>query len=243
MQNEWSGFVVFARERLQILEKFRSVEVSTKRSCDNIECRVLNAIKTDLRRCAACKLAFYCSKQCQTVSWQKYNHRTVCAGTCPGAPKEQRDVRFHHFAILHDYQAQKADLLLQKLAHITQNGNIDYCVTLEYRAGRCTANVEPISRYQNTIERHPAVNWSCVDRKEIHIVRIFNGWDEEAVQFALVLRSNTSIVFDQLARLARSIPPGRNLIKLLTSCPSIIQQVHELAGVPVVETYEGDANL
>ncbi|KAK7013812.1 hypothetical protein R3P38DRAFT_2546014, partial [Favolaschia claudopus] len=234
---EWTRFVVIVQERLQILSRFRATEVSSIRSCYNSECDVLRVQRRELRRCGACKLAYYyCSSECQKLSWKSYNHRAVCAGTY--GPADDRDTRFHYFAILSDYQKHRADVLQQKLAYIHRTGNLDFCVVLQYVDGQCTTHVVPRDSFKSVIEKHPAAHILTVPSVEMHVVDFIESEFESETRIALALRRSTSAVNEGLCFLACGIPPRADL-----SSMEVTQEIKRLSEIEIVETYDGDANI
>ena len=48
--------------------------------CDNRECdkEYEKNKEIEFKRCKRCRMTFYCSKRCQKVDWNKYNHRKIC---------------------------------------------------------------------------------------------------------------------------------------------------------------------
>ncbi|KAJ7171358.1 hypothetical protein C8R46DRAFT_184199 [Mycena filopes] len=75
----WQHWAQFARVLLQRfrLEEFRDL-VSQNLACDNFKCGHIEP-KSNFKRCAGCRTAFYCSAPCQTVDW-RHGHRDACAG-------------------------------------------------------------------------------------------------------------------------------------------------------------------
>ncbi|KAK7058207.1 hypothetical protein R3P38DRAFT_2599849 [Favolaschia claudopus] len=232
-QADWRRFVEIVQERILILSRFRATEVSSIRSCSNTECDVLRIQRRKLRRCGACKLAYYCSSECQKLSWKSYNHRAVCAGTYGAA--DDRDTRFQYFAILSDYQKHRATVLQQKLAYIHRTGNLDFCVVLQYVDGQCTTHVVPRDSYKSVIEKHQAAHMPSV---EMHVVEFIKSEFESETRIALALRRSTSAVNDGLCFLACGIPPRADL-----SSTEVIQEIKRLSELEIVETYDGDANI
>ncbi|KAJ7440061.1 hypothetical protein B0H11DRAFT_2205417 [Mycena galericulata] len=74
---KWQFFAALATERLQFLKEFQSRYISM-RACDNWECNVLIRDKATFKRCAACRVNLYCSRDCQAISWKNHDHRYIC---------------------------------------------------------------------------------------------------------------------------------------------------------------------
>lgn len=60
------------REFKDLLERYRV--------CDNRDCKKANRKDKVTRfwRCRRCRMMYYCSRRCQKVDWNKYNHRSLC---------------------------------------------------------------------------------------------------------------------------------------------------------------------
>ncbi|KAK6974341.1 hypothetical protein R3P38DRAFT_3239648 [Favolaschia claudopus] len=236
----WSAFMTLVRSRLQLLPKFSSPAVSSTRACDNIECPILQVDKSELRQCAGCHLALYCSKDCQKLAWMVHGHRERCQELTPHSKSDNRDTRFKFSITLGEYKAKKLHILLQQLDFIRRNGNTDFCVVMNYDGGRCTPSVTAIDSRAELFEDHPSVAWDAQEGyTELHAIR-FEGNDR--VHF-LPLRRSSSVIFDGLRGLARELPQGVDVMQLATSHPLLFERVRELAALDVMETYGGDANL
>lgn len=61
--------------RLEFKESLRSRIV-----CDNRDCqrKASDDTGTTFKRCRRCRMMHYCSKRCQKIDWNKYNHRSLC---------------------------------------------------------------------------------------------------------------------------------------------------------------------
>ncbi|KAK7043359.1 hypothetical protein R3P38DRAFT_3347511 [Favolaschia claudopus] len=196
----------------------------TKAPCANPECKILNIKRTELRRCAGCKLALYCSRKCQIISWSIYNHRSVCAEACSDNASEYRSTRFLHFAILRDYHAQKTDLIFNELAYTKFTRRTAFCLLFRHIAGRFLASVVFAEPYKNTIENHPAAGLPSV---EIHLVELPNQ-----PIFAIALRtSGASSMKARILQMAHKI-----------SDADLKDAAEDLARLDIVETYDSDAN-
>lgn len=54
--------------------------LANKVVCDNPQCkRVHDSVQQiTLKRCKGCLMMHYCSRRCQKIDWNKYNHRSLC---------------------------------------------------------------------------------------------------------------------------------------------------------------------
>ncbi|KAK6969192.1 hypothetical protein R3P38DRAFT_2671213 [Favolaschia claudopus] len=237
----WFEFKALIQSRLQLLEEFESKDVSSNRACWNIECPRLKVPKTSLRKCARCHLALYCSTDCQKSAWKTYSHRSLCRSATAGTKSDHRDTRFSLFLTLRDYQAHKTTILLQQLAYIKRTGDTECCVVMQYTSGRCTPAVVALASKAKIWESHPSAAWEADEgRKELHVVCFHTGGGES---LALVLRRSTSAVLDGLVAVAQEIPEGVDVMQLAVTEPVLFERVRALAGLDVVETYDGDANF
>ncbi|KAF7342759.1 MYND-type domain-containing protein [Mycena sanguinolenta] len=170
--HDWILFTSLAQERLQSFHEFRS-SLMSRRSCGNFECNILITQKTDLRRCSACQAQYYCSAECQIISWRAQDHRRICAFT-QGSELDDRvegnNNRFYRFTILRDYQTQKTAILLQKLAHIHRTGNTNFCVIMSFISACCIPRVAPIEEWEHILESHPCIERSATGFREMHVV-------------------------------------------------------------------------
>ncbi|KAF7326482.1 hypothetical protein MSAN_02509500 [Mycena sanguinolenta] len=204
---DWISFASCAQERLQFLAEFRARFIST-RPCANFDCDVLYAQRTDLRRCAACQIYYYCSVECQTISWSTQAHLAICEAAQDsehGHRLEDNNNRFYRFTILRDYQIRKPAIFLQKLAHIHRTGNTNFCVIMEFISARCIPRVAPVEEWEHILERHPYTERSATGWREMHVVRFV---DEDPLEFPWLLRCGNSIQMDGLVELASSDPAG-----------------------------------
>ncbi|KAJ7445572.1 hypothetical protein B0H11DRAFT_2249462 [Mycena galericulata] len=73
----WNALTDSAVERFPVLAKLQKNTSSSRRACDNLDCRVI-CEKTDLRCCSRCQYSLYCSLTCQLADWRQ-GHRDTCA--------------------------------------------------------------------------------------------------------------------------------------------------------------------
>ncbi|KAJ7504782.1 hypothetical protein B0H11DRAFT_2273314 [Mycena galericulata] len=72
----WTKFMQLVSARLGILRVFDVNQHISRRACDNVDCgRILK--ETDLKCCAGCREALYCSRECQRIDWDS-GHRESC---------------------------------------------------------------------------------------------------------------------------------------------------------------------
>ncbi|KAF7336784.1 hypothetical protein MVEN_02113800 [Mycena venus] len=119
IQPAWRFFTVQLKKRQRLLGEAKMFKGVVK--CDNVKCGKVD-YNSEFRHCAACKVACYCSPECQRREW-KASHKVQCpeiqaerAGhRQKGRPKD--DLNFTHaiassdadikFAFFHDLAARK----------------------------------------------------------------------------------------------------------------------------------------
>ncbi|KAK7007784.1 hypothetical protein R3P38DRAFT_2791934 [Favolaschia claudopus] len=238
----WFEFKTLIQSRLQLAEEFEAKDFSSNRACWNIECPLLKVPKSELRKCARCHLALYCSPACQKSTWKTYGHRSLCRSATAASKSDHRDTRFSLLLTLRDYQAHKTTILLQQLAYIKRTGDTEFCVVMHYTSGRCASAVVALASKAKIWESHPSSAWDADEgRKELHVVRFHTGGGKSR-EIALALRRSTSAVLEGLVAVAEEIPEGVDVMQLAVTEPVLFERVRALAGLDLVETYEGDAN-
>eukprot|EP01147_Barroeca_monosierra_P009682 gene9683-1893_t len=97
------------------------------------QCAGPKCTKESTKRCARCKVVFYCSRDCQRNHWARHKHDCHLFTAVPEKldPKEQEDmVKAHHREfrrIVHKYgldKGEKADLLADFLTNSAENSSI-----------------------------------------------------------------------------------------------------------------------
>ncbi|KAK7014352.1 hypothetical protein R3P38DRAFT_2638697 [Favolaschia claudopus] len=229
--NTWQSIVALAEKRMKSWERFNSTCVGI-RSCENYDCNVLVAKKGTFLRCASCRVYFYCSPECQKISWQKYNHRYRCQFKDKHL-MDTRGRRFNLMVILNDYQTRKSAIFLQKVEYINRTGNTNYCVLMKYVSGRCTPQVTASAEMEHSFSRHPCATRTAFGGRETHVVRSI----PENTEFTVLLRCNTAVLLEGLMYIARRIPRGTDVSRLEAEFPELFHQLQALAAMQVVEIY------
>ncbi|KLO13731.1 hypothetical protein SCHPADRAFT_350635 [Schizopora paradoxa] len=81
VRNAWVTFYDAILARRTILSQMQSLD-SSPMACDN--CFRFDE-RANFKKCAACEMAHYCSKECQSSAWKEKGHRTQCK-TLKGKP-------------------------------------------------------------------------------------------------------------------------------------------------------------
>ncbi|KAJ6598603.1 hypothetical protein B0H10DRAFT_1959341 [Mycena sp. CBHHK59/15] len=72
---DWQRFLDLTEARLAVLGEYDSGKCTSHQSCDNLEASLFNSpcdkvLRIDVRCCASCQKAWYCSKVCQRLDWR-----------------------------------------------------------------------------------------------------------------------------------------------------------------------------
>ncbi|KAF7328079.1 MYND-type domain-containing protein [Mycena kentingensis (nom. inval.)] len=102
----WEEFVVLAKERLALYATFQRRHGEVLRACDNVLCDEL-CRKSELKCCAICRHAVYCSGGCQKQDWDA-GHREACEAariyrTVDAARFSRLDRSFFRFFMNNEY--------------------------------------------------------------------------------------------------------------------------------------------
>ncbi|KAF7320683.1 MYND-type domain-containing protein [Mycena chlorophos] len=154
----WLGFISLAKERLAIVDEYDSRKLSALRGCSSAKCCRI-ASKSLLKRCAGCRLMFYCSPACQREDWHS-SHRDICAlsplqdddddvGTTKLLKSDRAFLRalLNHDAADALSQPEFFRSLTSTLYHDPDNPPF---VAFDYRSGRCGLNVDSSARLRCT---------------------------------------------------------------------------------------------
>ncbi|KAJ7657304.1 hypothetical protein DFH06DRAFT_1473282 [Mycena polygramma] len=85
----WTEFADLVRERLGALDLFVERRGTSLNACENLKCRKTGERRA-FRTCAGCRLACYCSRECQTNDWV-VAHRNACETLRSIGPATARD--------------------------------------------------------------------------------------------------------------------------------------------------------
>ncbi|KAJ7121896.1 hypothetical protein C8R43DRAFT_1241416, partial [Mycena crocata] len=89
----WLAFVALLKQRIELLEYFKSSAYTPTSQCTNAECCLVRPT-VDLKCCSGCRLQYYCSVTCQLSAWRS-GHRAVC-GTLPTDHQRARSGGLDH---------------------------------------------------------------------------------------------------------------------------------------------------
>ncbi|KAJ6623709.1 hypothetical protein B0H10DRAFT_1909059 [Mycena sp. CBHHK59/15] len=77
IQEGWLPFLALLAKRQVLFARFNDLKrEGSPVICDNIKCQKTD-LKNNFKKCAACNVVYYCSRECQRLAW-KSAHRTIC---------------------------------------------------------------------------------------------------------------------------------------------------------------------
>ncbi|KAJ7696848.1 hypothetical protein B0H16DRAFT_1903760 [Mycena metata] len=212
---KWATFDSLARERLQILESRSSVETSSFRACDNLQCLKIQT-KTSFERCSRFLSFYYCCRACQVTDWNA-GHRDACAsyGTLYLSEASKfhvptRDRGFFRAFMNHDYRKAKITLLQEELLFRRAYPGEPYFLLYDYT--NTVVNIHPQSVNITEPTDLAGVEWRDIIsrvarsggrmRLDVMVFSLADGlhW------LAVPLRRSTSRVNATLGRLASELP-------------------------------------
>ncbi|KAJ7493082.1 hypothetical protein B0H11DRAFT_2396604 [Mycena galericulata] len=246
---DWLALLDLACDRELIRREFHSPIYHSIKFCDNYKLKC-GAIKKsiEIKRCSGCRLAHYCSAECQAFAWRHGGHREFCKDRWHSAPPNRehfprrRDDAFMRLIVLRDYNRNKPDILRKQIQFIIAHRSTKFCTIFNYMAGACAISV--VSLDDSTRNYFAAANsaWEAFPTG-LHRV-IINGagsgsTDESEQSLALhyVLRSNSSIVSDSLVQLPAELPEAMDAEKAAALENQICLRVWKLSEKEMVETY------
>ncbi|KAJ7657743.1 hypothetical protein DFH06DRAFT_453735 [Mycena polygramma] len=74
--HSWRKLVTLVKMRVTVLDRWEAKGRASYLACDNMSCGKIKQ-KHNLKRCAGCRSANYCSNDCQSIDWRD-GHRDVC---------------------------------------------------------------------------------------------------------------------------------------------------------------------
>ncbi|KAJ7108002.1 hypothetical protein C8R43DRAFT_1243612 [Mycena crocata] len=211
----WDHFITLAEERLRIKAHFDSEEYVPSMACGNPLCGTIGS-KLHLRRCAACKDIFYCSRSCQILDW-KTDHRAICNHLSASRLAEsplltRRNKAFMRALLDHDYAQHKAELLITQCRSLNEAAtdcDTPSFVVFDY-LGRVALAVHPFAAQHWAAESDP--EWAYYQRRvaaggrvALHVMIVRDAGGARNRFFPMM--SSDSRVHDGLVALAREIPP------------------------------------
>ncbi|KAJ7473843.1 hypothetical protein B0H11DRAFT_2036190 [Mycena galericulata] len=246
---DWLALLDLACDRELIRREFHSPIYHSIKFCDNYNLKC-GAIKksSEIKRCSGCRLAHYCSPECQAFSWRHGGHREFCKNRRHSTPPNRehfprrRDDAFMRLIVLRDYDRNKPDILRKQIQFIIAHRSAKFYTIFNYLAGACSISVVPLD--DSTRDDFGAANSAWEEYPTgLHRV-IINGAgsgntneSERTLTLHYVLRSNGSIVSDSLMQMPAALPEVMDADKAVALENHICVQVGKLSEKETVETY------
>ncbi|KAJ7464072.1 hypothetical protein FB451DRAFT_454095 [Mycena latifolia] len=214
----WKTFTELSEERLALFRKFKEAAQTRRKACDNVQCGKTGD-RTLFKRCSICKSCYYCSPRCQERDWLAGDHRKFCKPypcfrLSEMQPVGVRERAFMRTLLNHDYTEMRLAVYTKQVFFMAQNPATPFFTLFQSSRGRFEIKVHPL-----TISRL-RVLWPEYDdrrlgglhndlvragrsahRMDVHVLGMSEGLDERF--FLVPLRSETSFVYDTLARIAK----------------------------------------
>ncbi|KAJ7187381.1 hypothetical protein C8R46DRAFT_288536 [Mycena filopes] len=146
LAEDWATFTEMAKERIQVLHAYWASPYRSLAACHNLECNVWEH-RTSLFRCARCRAAYYCSKECQRVDWKEGDHRHGCESlrTRRRDPLTTRALSFMRFLIAQDSETLKSHIDELKIECTRANPSALVYLRFDYTMGRVAVEARPSS--------------------------------------------------------------------------------------------------
>ncbi|KAJ7607645.1 hypothetical protein DFH06DRAFT_1486488 [Mycena polygramma] len=209
----WTKLVALAEERIQVVNEWEDRGMPLLLQCDSMLCENVKR-KQKFGCCSDCRIAVYCSRECQQHDWLN-GHREMCQAlylsrqhnlSAGLAPRERAFMR----ALLLDaeYERARVRIALETIAFMHQHPDEPdaFCVEFDYtRAGGVKVGVFLLSTMFSdlVVPMQSAVTRSG-GRVQIHAMRVVEGGQHQHRVFPL--RAASPSFFNGLKRIAREIP-------------------------------------
>nr|GAT45905.1 predicted protein [Mycena chlorophos] len=134
----WRKFVEFVHDRLEIVERFDSGELTQWRVCDDMKCGRVGP-KREFKRCAGCCAVWYCNLDCQKADWSQ-GHRQECKTLAQTLAQDHAmlvrgDRSFQRALLNYDYASRQTNLTLQYRPFLDDAGPQRSAMIYDYRWG------------------------------------------------------------------------------------------------------------
>ncbi|KAJ7061857.1 hypothetical protein C8F01DRAFT_146986 [Mycena amicta] len=148
---EWTECERLVRESLTVVDVYDTGTLSSMRACDNAECGVVGD-KRQLKRCAGCRDAWFCSRECQKADW-RHGHRKNCktmrdAFIAYSSNLKPTDRAFHRALLNSHYAAHGEAITVQSIPYIVNSNGTPLMTEIDYRVGRMKFKISPVARYE-----------------------------------------------------------------------------------------------
>ncbi|KAJ7763008.1 hypothetical protein B0H16DRAFT_1455444 [Mycena metata] len=153
----WVEFSDLVQERFRALDLFLNIDSRLLDACENMQCCKTGG-KDALKRCAACGLALYCSRECQKADWVAA-HRCSCQRLGSSGISSARGRGYLGAILQYNFQSCsiRRAVLTQQAQFMYRNPETEFVTVLDFtRNARGThwidmsggwSEVKPISNY------------------------------------------------------------------------------------------------
>ncbi|KAJ6501204.1 hypothetical protein C8R47DRAFT_259616 [Mycena vitilis] len=242
----WTNFRDLAEQRIVSKQCYDSGRLQSTRVCHYPECWTATS---ELRCCAACKEAYYCSPFCQAQDWRSGGHRDSCkllqlARQFGRDTLQKRDLSFLRWFVHDRYSGQRDQVLLWETASLSQHCPNSWAVIHDYSdreaAGwwRCLIGVVPeLSRYftATIIDANESrcTSEAVQGRVEFHAALIAQGRHRVAIPLPLHIRHHETRA--ELCRIGGELPAGTEPNDIEELFPVIYRRIQAQIAIPFEE--------
>ncbi|KAJ7448794.1 hypothetical protein FB451DRAFT_1411220 [Mycena latifolia] len=239
--DDWTDFEALGYDRCDILNGLDSTEDTPLKACDNTKCgRILP--KSEFKRCAGCKSAYYCARYCQTADWKAGRHRKACLteqlltlteSAVAGSLFHERE--FLRWLIQHDYEEDRVFICAEQVKCMATNPGDGPLVTLfDYTVNPTKISVQSVATSPvAAVLQKAGTEWTDIlariaasdGRMQLHIMRVLQG--NNTRYWVVPLRTNSSILQTKLSRLAGSLPSAASDAELSVEIEAILDEEDE----------------
>ncbi|KAF7331406.1 Glycoside hydrolase family 3 protein [Mycena kentingensis (nom. inval.)] len=177
IEEEWKLLVRVTTERARVVKAYDAGTLTSQRACDSLQCGKI-ADTEKLRRCGACRNAWYCSVACQKSDWADEHSRNckligrIFTEYSSGHRKGDRE--FHRALLNHDYATNRLQIALLLLPHLLEPAHLRPIVQFNYRYGIVELSLHRVEP-----------SWAGSERFGLHIQRA--AWTGRSVQVHAVI--------------------------------------------------------
>ncbi|TFK64484.1 hypothetical protein BDN72DRAFT_963154 [Pluteus cervinus] len=153
----FNGLALLTARRFRLVGQYKQMKKKAT-TCSNPRCLKVD-LRNTFRKCAKCRTAVYCSKECQTSHWSdsKFNHRRSCREpvTEPEDPEEYVDFSGHdseYILLVNIYETRYNLTHLKHLAatEYPDTPRQDLVVVIDYNVVPMTCKLDLRSTWMQT---------------------------------------------------------------------------------------------
>ncbi|KAJ7138909.1 hypothetical protein C8R46DRAFT_1234148 [Mycena filopes] len=220
----WNDFVDLVDERVRALDLFLDTKLSSSNACENMQCSRTGS-QDAFKRCATCRLAFYCSRECQKSDWQAV-HRSSCRTLLVEGvtPSNTRGRRYLRAILQYNFQSYsiRAAVLNQQAQFMYLNAGVSFLTVFDFtRSAKGTNSTDLASSMASWSEVKPTADYRATASPRLeHLTRgardgpvlvylaalSFNN-EGTAVDRKFPMRS-TPQLYAKLFRIVQELPRG-----------------------------------